>query len=172
MFVPCSEISSTRVGLDFWNFLFVIQEQEGFQISSMRMGFWSLVGRKWLEGRILWVLSCVLSANQESEMIVSVFYEKIPLISIQGRIRTRQISNIFREIKPNWIFRSTKKKRQKRRKDILGASINLCFLGKISPNSNMKNMISTYTKDFFSVKKRLKVGRFWEKKILIARFLW
>jgi hypothetical protein len=64
-------------GAWFWNFLFIIQEQEGFQISSMRAGFWSLVGSKWLEGHRLWVVTHVLSANQVSEMIASVVCEEI-----------------------------------------------------------------------------------------------
>jgi hypothetical protein len=37
------------------------------------------------------------------------------------------------------------------------------FTGKFSPNFELKNMVSTYTKEFF-MKKKSKISRFWKKK--------
>jgi hypothetical protein len=77
------EISSMRVGAWFWNFLFVIQEQEGFQISSMRVRFWSLVGRKWLEGPRLWVrpLYSHSHSGERDDRVSCLWYTGLCLVS-------------------------------------------------------------------------------------------
>ncbi len=47
------------------------------------------------------------------------------------------------------------------------------FLDQISPNFNLKNMISIYTKDLLRGKKWPKFARFWRgKKMQFARFVW
>jgi hypothetical protein len=128
-----------------------------------------------------------LSQSGERDDRVSCLCEKIPLEfnfprTNQNTTDQQDFPTNKTELKLSAYFRrfsyvapkkKKKKEKKRRRKDnFLRAPINLCFLGKISPNSNLKNMISSYTKDFFSLgKKRLKVARFWEKKFLIVRFL-